>query len=91
MEWVTDNLPLILGGIALALFVIGLALALRTQSGRDTLAAAAVKLAVFALALAERWLGSMVEPAGIGDSIRDYRQPVTSAKDELTGWLGRRS
>ena len=91
MQWITDHLPLILAGIALALFIVGLVLALRTQAGRDKLAAAAVKLAVFALGLAERWLGKMIEPETIGDSIRDYKQPVTSAREELAAWLGRRS
>lgn len=91
MQFLTDNLLLILAVLALVLFVIGLVLALRTQSGRDTLAAAAVKLAVFALALAERWLGQHAEPADIGDSIRDYKAPVTSARAELAAWLGRRS
>jgi len=91
MQFLTDNWPLILAGLALVLFVVGLVLALRTQSGRDALAAAAVKLAVFALALAERWLGGMIEPAALGDSIRDYRRPIILAHAELTGWLDRRS
>ena len=90
MQFLTDNWLLILAGLALALFVVGLVLALKTQGGRDTLAAAAVKLAVFALGLAERWLGKMIEPATIGDSVQDYQQPVTTALAELQGWLGRR-
>ena len=90
MDWITDNWLLILAGLALVLFIVGFVLALRTQGGRDTLAASAVKLAVFALGLAERWLGKMLEPEAIGDSIRDYKQPVTSARAELKGWLGRR-
>ena len=91
MDFVADN-PVLAAGIVLALvlFVVGLVLALRTQGGRDTLAAAAVKLAVFALGLAERWLGKMLEPAAIGDSVQDYQAPVTTARAELTAWLGRR-
>ena len=90
MQFVTDNWLLILAGLALAVFAVGLVLALRTQGGRDTLAASAVKLAVFALGLAEKWLGKMLEPASIGDSVADYQQPVTSARADLQGWLKRR-
>ena len=82
MELVTENLPLILGAGALALLVIGLALALRTESGRDALAAAAVRLAVTALGFAERWLGRQVEPAGLGS--------VQYARGELRHWLDAR-
>lgn len=91
MDWITNN-PLLVAGIVLALvlFVVGLVLALRTQGGRDTLAAAAVKLAVFALALAERWLGGMLEPPAMGSSVDDYQEPVTQARAELTAWLNRR-
>jgi hypothetical protein len=92
MQWITDN-PVLFAGIVLALvlFIVGLVLALRTQGGRDALAAAAVKLAVFALGLAERWLGKMIEPASVGDSVQDYQQPVTSARADLQVWLNRRS
>ena len=90
MDWITDNWLLILAGIALALFIVGLVLALRTQGGRDTLAAAAVRLAVFALGLAERWLGKMAEPAAIGDSVADYQAPVLRARVDLKDWLKRR-
>ena len=91
MQFVTDNWLLILAGLALVLFIVGLALALRTQGGRDTLAASAVKLAVFALGLAERWLGKMLEPPAIGRSVQDYQQPVTTARADLQGWLNKRS
>lgn len=79
MELVSENLPLILGAGALALFVIGLVLGLRTPGGRNALAAAAVRLAVTALGFAERWLGSQVEPAGLGS--------VQYARGELRHWL----
>jgi hypothetical protein len=91
MDWITDNWLLILAGLALVLFIVGLVLALRTQGGRDTLAASAVKLAVFALGLAEKWLGKMLEPASIGGSVQDYHEPVTTARDDLQGWLNKRS
>jgi len=83
MELVTENLPLILGAGALALFVIGLVLGLRTEGGRESLARAAVRLAVAALGFAERWLGRQVEPAGLGS--------VQFARGELVFWLARSS
>jgi hypothetical protein len=90
MQFLADNWLLILAGLALVLFIVGFVLALRTQGGRDTLAASAVKLAVFALGLAEKWLGKMLEPPAIGRSVADYQQPVTSARADLQGWLKRR-
>jgi hypothetical protein len=91
VEWITDNPLLVAGGVlALVLFVAGLVLALKTQGGRDTLAAAAVKLAVFALGLAERWLGEMMEPPALGSSVDDYQEPVTQARAGLQTWLNRR-
>jgi hypothetical protein len=85
MELVTENLPLILGAGALALFVIGLVLGLRTEGGRESLARAAVRLAVAALGFAERWLGRQVEPAAAGLG------SVQSARNELRFWLALRS
>ena len=91
MDWITDNWLLILAGLALVLFIVGFVLALRTQGGRDTLAASAVKLAVFALGLAERWLGKMLEPPAIGRSVADDQAPVMRARVDLKGWLNKRS
>lgn len=84
VEIVTENLPLILGLIIFGLFVIGMALALRTEGGRERLAAAAVRLAVAALGFAERWLGGQVMPAGGSGSIQ-------YARGELRHWLAARS
>ena len=89
-DFVTNNLPLVIGLLVFVVFTIGFVLALRTQAGRDALAAAAVRLAVFVLGLAEKWLGGMIKPANSGDSVRDYQQPVTTARAELQSWLGRR-
>jgi len=60
MEMVREWLPLALGIGAAAIFVTGLVLALRTEGGRLALAEGAVRFALGALALAERWLGRMV-------------------------------
>lgn len=84
MTFVNENLPLILGLVLGGLFVVGLVLGLRTTGGRDALAAAAVRLAVTALALAERWLGDQVMPAGGSGSIQ-------YARGELRHWLAARS
>lgn len=83
VEVVTENLPLIIGAIVFVIFTAGLVLALRTASGRDALAGAAVRLALAMLALAERWLGSQVEPAGLG--------AVQNARNELRFWLALRA
>lgn len=83
METVTENLPLILGSIIFLLFVLGMALALRTDGGRERLAAAAVRLAVAALGFAERWLQRQVEPASLGS--------VQFAQNELRFWLALRA
>lgn len=83
MDVVSENLPLILGVGALALLVIGLALALRTESGRAALAAAAVRLAVAFLGFAERWLGKQIAPASPG--------VVAEARGNLRRWLLARS
>lgn len=83
MQVVTDNLPLILGGMALILFVIGLVLALRTPGGRNALATAAVRLAVAFLALAERWLGGVIMPPEQRNAVKG------SPREDLTLWLDR--
>lgn len=81
IEFVAEYWPLILAVVAL--FVLGLVLGLRTEGGRDRLAAAAVQLAVAALALAERWLNSQVEATGVGS--------IQYAQGELRLWLAERS
>jgi hypothetical protein len=84
VEFVTENLPLILGLIIFGLFVIGMALALRTEGGRERLAAAAVRLAVAALGVAEGWMQRQMEPAAAGLGA------VKNARDELRFWLALR-
>lgn len=83
MQFVSENLPLVLGVALGVLFVTGLVLALRTEGGRDRLAAAAVRLAVAALGFAEKWLGQQVQPAGLGS--------VEYARGELQFWLKQRT
>ena len=93
MQPVTDNLPLIIGGIVFVLFTAGLVLAMRTPDGRDALAKASVRLAVFALAMAEKWIGRQIQAEKLAHI--DARQvppqhPIISAQVELLGWLGDR-
>lgn len=91
MQIVTDNLPLILGGIVFVLFTVGLVLALRTQSGRDALARASVRLAVFALGLAEKWLDKQItgeKLAHIGARQIPPQHPIVQAQSDLRFWLG---
>lgn len=94
VETVTANLPLIVGIVVFVVFTIGLVLALRTEGGRESLAAGAVRLALAMLALAERWLGHQMEPVTLQGATGPrtvYKQtPITLARVELTAWLARR-
>ena len=45
-DFITANLPLVIGLLVFVLLTIGLVLALRTPGGRDAMAAAAVRLAI---------------------------------------------
>lgn len=85
VDYVTENLPLIIGVLVFVIFTAGLVLALRTASGRDALAGAAVRLALAMLALAERWLGQQMEPAAAGLG------SVQNARNELRFWLALRA
>lgn len=91
MDWITENLGLVLAGVIGGLFVIGLWLGLRSEEGRRRLAEAAVRLAVTALGLAERWLGTQIpapdEPVVILDEPRDSE--ILLARVRLTSWLKR--
>lgn len=60
MEIVEEYLPVVIGLVVVGVFVLGLVLATRTEGGRQALAGGAVKFALAALALAERWLGSVI-------------------------------
>ena len=84
MEIVAENLPLILGLVLGVLFLVGLVLGLRTEGGRERLAAAAVRLAVAALGFAERWLGGQVVAQGGSGSLQ-------YARGELRHWLAARA
>lgn len=76
MEMVREWMPLELGVGGLVLLVIGLALALRTETGREALAGGAIRFALAALALAERWLGSVVGAQAQGRAARDRKSVV---------------
>jgi hypothetical protein len=95
MQTVTDNLPFIIGLVVFVLFTAGLVLAMRTPNGRDALAKASVRLAVFALSMAEKWIGGQIN----GDKLAHMadnggqpppQHPIISAQVELLGWLGDR-
>ena len=89
MDVVQEYLPLALG--LLALFWAGLWLALQTQGGRESLAAAAVRLAVAVLALAERWLAGQFDAATLPDGRTVAKDnQVTLARVQLKTWLRRR-
>jgi hypothetical protein len=92
MEWIMDNIGVVLVIVIGGLFVIGLVLGLRSEDGRRRLAEAAVRFAVTALALAERWLGTQItvpvdEPVVIMDAPRDSE--ILLARVRLTAWLKR--
>ena len=89
MQIVTDNLGLIAGIVAFVLFVIGLVLALRTEGGRNTLAGAAVRVALAALAMAERWIGKQEPPATAGEMDAQEHE-IEAARRWLHTWLERR-
>lgn len=86
---VSENLGLIVGVLVFVLFVIGLVLALRTEKGRNSLAAGAVRVALAALALAEKWIGQQLEPAAV-DAIGAEENEIVAARRWLHTWLDRR-
>jgi hypothetical protein len=92
-EFVAENLGLILGVLAFAVFVVGLMLALRTEGGRNTLAGGAVRVALAALALAERWLSGQMQvetqtALETGDTAQEHE--IEAARRWLKGWQARR-
>lgn len=90
-EFVSNNLGLILGVLALIVFGIGLFFALRTEQGRNTLAGAAVRVALAALALAERWIGQQLEPETVSTGALDAQEhEIEAAQRWLHTWLDRR-
>ena len=60
MDLIVEYLPLVIGLVVAGLFVVGLGLALRTETGRQGLADGAIRLALALLALAEGWLAGVI-------------------------------
>lgn len=90
MDVVTEWTPVVVGVLVFVVATIGMALALRSESGRDALAAGAVKLALAMLGLAERWLGGQLEPAGTLARGVQGEGELQAARRALRGWLARR-
>lgn len=94
IEFVTENMPLIVGVGVFVIFAAGLVLALRTESGRESLATGAVRLALAMLTLAEHWLGNQVQPVtldGPSGPLTVFKEtPIRLARVQLTAWLERR-
>ena len=89
-EFVSNNLGLILGVLAFVVFVVGLVFALRTEQGRTTLAGAAVRVALAALAMAERWIGPQLEPDATAGETDAQEHEIVAARRWLRAWLDRR-
>ena len=91
-EFVSNNLGLVLGVLAFVVFVVGLVFALRTEQGRNTLAGAAVRVALAALALAERWLGrqEIAFDAVSTGALDAQEHEIEAAQRWLHSWLDRR-
>ena len=89
-EFVSNNLGLILGVLAFIVFVVGLVFALRTEQGRNTLAGAAVRVALAALAMAERWIGTQLEPPATAGETDAQEHEIVAAQRWLHTWLERR-
>lgn len=91
-EFVSENLALILGVLVFVVFVVGLVFALRTEGGRNSLAGAAVRVALAALALAERWIAGQIQQeratATQGGEAQEHE--IETARRWLEGWLARR-
>lgn len=87
-EFVSNNLGLILGILAFVVFVVGLVFALRTETGRNSLAGAAVRVALAALALAERWIGEQLNPEAA--TMDGQEHEIEAAQRWLHTWLDRR-
>lgn len=86
--WLQANLSVVV--FVAVFFVLTAFLALRTPSGRDALGAGAVRLALACLALAERWLGTQLQPVTLEDGRTVYRDGhLTLARVQLTAWLAR--
>lgn len=88
MQFLTDNTGIIIAAAVAVVFVIGLVLALRTERGRVALGNAAVRLAVAALGMAERWLGHLIYVAPDGEiAARGKGGAISTARDILVNYL----
>lgn len=86
MDFLVDNAGVLAALVVFVVFALGLFFALRTEGGRETLGAAAVRLAVAALELAERWLGGRLEPVAAPPT-----DEIAVARAGLRAWLARRN
>lgn len=89
-EFVSENLALILGVLAFVVFTVGLVFALRTEQGRNSLAGAAVRVALAALALAERWIGQQEIAFDAVTTTEGREHEIEAARRWLHTWLDRR-
>lgn len=87
IDIITNNLGFFIGMFLAGVFVAGFAIALSTASGRDALARAAVRFAVAALAMAERWLGREIDKAHVQARAVPPVHPVAQARADLQSWL----
>lgn len=90
MDLVREYLPLVIGVSIGVLFVTGLALALRTEAGRQRLGRAAVRFAEAALAMAEKWLAGYLEQQrqAVGAAV-DAPNDIRMARVTLARWRQR--
>ena len=86
IDIITNNLAFFVGMFIAGVFVAGFAIALSTASGRDALARAAVRFAVAALAMAERWLGREIDAHVEARAVPPVH-PVAQARADLQSWL----
>ena len=90
IDVIMGNLGFFLGLFVFVLFTVGFAIALSTQAGREALGRAAVKLAVAALGMAEKWLGRQIvsDPLAAMDARQVPAQhPIIQAQASLRSWL----
>ena len=74
----------------LIVFAVGLVFALRTEQGRNSLAGAAVRVALAALALAERWIGQQEIAFDAVNTSDGTEHELEAAQRWLHTWLERR-
>ena len=92
-DFIAANTAVFIGLLVFVVFTIGFVLALRTQSGRDALGMAAVRFAVAALAMAEKWLDQQIAGwrlAALEGHPRPLH-PIVQAQTELQSWISRQT